>query len=325
MKAFVTGGTGFLGSHLVDLLLQQGHEVTCLVRPTSNLQWLKNKKVRLVSGDLLPDNLGLKEGLQNADWCFHIAGLISSADSGRYFQVNAGGARHCLDACLKAAPQLKRFILVSSMAAVGPSADGLLLDEKAVPHPITLYGQSKLEGEKIALSYKTKIPLTILRPPAIYGPRDVMIYPVFKMARRGVFAYPAGKPPTISMAYVEDVAGACLWAAKTEKAEGEIYFVADGDRYRWTDIADILSSILHRKIVRLPLPKTLLWPVAFLEEGRARLFHAAPRLHRGHVKQFFASWGIDIKKIKTAGFLPRFNLESGMESTVAGYRQQGWL
>lgn len=325
MKAFVTGASGFLGSHLVDALLQKGHEVTCLVRPTSDLRWLKNKKIRLVQGDLLPDNAGLKEGLRNTDWCFHIAGLVSSADPRQYFQVNSGGTRFCLDACLKVAPHLQRFVLISSMAAIGPSSNGTLLDETSSPHPISLYGQSKLEGERIALSYKTKLPLTVLRPPAIYGARDVLLYPVFKMAKKGYFIYPAGKPQSICMAYVEDVVRACLWGAQSEKTKGEVYFIADDDLYQWQDVADTLARIFYHKISKIPVPKTLLWPIAFAEETRAKCFHQSPRIHRGHVKQFFSSWGINIEKIKQAGFVPRFNLEAGMEATVAGYRQLGWL
>lgn len=326
MRSFVTGATGFLGSHLVDLLLSEGDEVVCLVRPSSDLRWLKGKRVRLVEGDILPDNPGLREGLKNADFCFHAAGIISATERQKYFNVNAGGTRHCLDACLKSAPKLRRFVLVSSIAAVGPSLNGAMLDETAKPNPITLYGQSKLEAEKIALGYKDKIPLTILRPPAIYGPRDRMILPVFKMvASKNVFFYPAGKPPQVTMAYVEDVAGACLWAAHSEKAAGEIFYVGDGDLYQWQDIGDALAAALHRKVRKIPAFKAVMWPLAFLEEIRAKVTRSSPRIHRGHVDQFFRSWRISTGKIEKAGFTPRFNLEEGMKTTVAGYRQMGWL
>ena len=326
MKAFVTGATGFLGSHLVDLLLQERHQVTCLVRPKSNLLWLKNKPVKLVQGELLPNNRGLWEGLKEADWCFHCAGVISTTDPQEYYNVNAGSTRHCLDACLKVAPQLKKFVLISSIAAGGPARNGTALNETMEPKPVTLYGQSKLEAERIATSFKSKLPVAILRPPAIYGPRDTMIFPVFKMARHGFFLVPFGKPRTISMAYVEDVAGACLWAAKAPQSSGEIFYVADGDQYCWQDIADTLGNIFYRSVLKVPVPKTLMWPVALLEEARCKMVHKAPRLHRGHVRQFYsASWGIDIAKIRQAGFIPKFNLEAGMEASVAGYRQLGWL
>ncbi|MDO8527943.1 MAG: NAD-dependent epimerase/dehydratase family protein [Deltaproteobacteria bacterium] len=326
MKTFVTGGTGFLGSHLVDLLLAEGHEVTCLVRPTSNLQWLKNKPVRLVQGDLLPNNAGLREGLKNADWCFHSAGVISSTNPQTYFQVNVGGTRHCLDACLKSAPKLQRFVMVSSIAACGPAVNGQSLNEQTAPHPISIYGQSKLEAEKIAISYNTRLPVSVIRPPAIYGPRDTMIFPVFKMAQRGFFVVPFGRPRYITMAYVEDVAAACLWAAKEKKALGQIFFVADGDLYSWQDVADTLASVFYRKVAKISMPKTVMWSVALLEELRCKWIRKEPRLHRGHVKQFFASsWGIQTDKIRQAGFTPKFNLEAGMQATVAGYRQLGWL
>lgn len=325
MKAFVTGASGFLGSHLVDLLLAQGHEVRCLVRKTSNLRWLKTKPIQLIEGSLQTGDPGLKRGLQGADLCFHVAGLISATKPQEYFQVNVGGTRHCLDTCLQAAPHLKRFVLVSSIAACGPSRNGSKLTEQTPAQPLTIYGQSKLEAEKLTLSYRDRLPITILRPPAIYGPRDSMIYPIFKLARKGWFFVPAGKPKYVSMAYVEDVARSCLWAAQEPKSRGEIYFIADDDCYTWQDIADCLANIFYRKVKKIPLPKSLLWSLALLEECRARLIKKSPRMHRGHVAQFFQHWGIQIDKIKRAGFIPQFNLEAGMKTTVAGYRQLGWL
>lgn len=325
MKGLVTGASGFLGSHLVDLLLQEGHEVRCLVRPTSDLRWLKGKKIQLVQGVLAPHDPGLQKGLKDVDWCFHSAGLISTTRPQEYFTVNAGGTRHCLDACLKVAPHLQRFVLVSSIAASGPPQNGHWVDESLPPQPLTPYGQSKLEAERIALSYRGRLPISIIRPPAIYGPRDKMVFPIFKLAQKGFFMVPAGHPRYISLAYVEDVATACLWAAKSQRAIGEIFFVADGDVYPWHDVADCLATIFYRKVHKVPVPKFLLMPTALLEEARSKLFQQSPRIHRGHVRQFFRSWGIHIDKIRQAGFTPKFNLEAGMQVTVAGYRQLGWL
>lgn len=325
MKSFVTGASGFLGSHLVDLLLQEGHEVRCLVRKSSDRRWLKNKPLQLVEGNLQPGDAGLGKGLVGVDWCFHVAGVITTTKPQEYFQINVGGTRHCLDTCLQIAPNLKRFVLVSSIAACGPSQNGSKIDEQTPAHPLTLYGQSKLEAEKLALSYRDKLPIAILRPPAIYGARDKMIYPVFKLAKKGFFFVPRGEPRTISMAYVEDVARSCLWAASEPKAKGEIYFIADDDCYTWQDIADCLATIFYRSVKKIPVPKSLLWSLAFLEESRAKFLRGAPRMNRGHVAQFFRHWGIGIDKIKQAGFTPQFNLEAGMQTTVAGYRQLGWL
>ncbi|MDO8493945.1 MAG: NAD-dependent epimerase/dehydratase family protein [Deltaproteobacteria bacterium] len=323
MKALVTGATGFLGSHLVDLLASEGHEVRCLVRPSSNLRWLKAKNVRLFEGDLKPNDDGLMEACQGIDWFFHVAGLISTADPKQYYQVNVGGTRFCLEAVQKNAPQLKRFVLVSSIAAAGPSDEKI---NEAMPcRPLTDYGKSKLESEKIALSFKNQFPISIIRPPAIYGPRDVMIYPVFKMAKKGFFILPAGDKQKITMAYVEDVARACYWAAQEKRAIGETFFICDGDIYHWSDIADSLAQVFYHKIIRVPVFKTLLWPIATLEEWRASLMKTTPKIHRGHVRQFFRSWKIDCSKIKAAGFQPKYHLEEGMKATVAGYRQIGWL
>ena len=325
MKVFVTGATGFLGSHLVDLLLREGHEVICLVRPSSNLRWLEKKPVQLVEGDLSLRTPAVVKALKNSDWFFHLAGLIQSSHREEYFRVNEEGTRSCLEACLTHAPGLKRFVLVSSVAAAGLPSQDRAMDETSIPAPFDVYGESKLAGEKAALSYRDKLPLVILRPPAIYGVRDRLTFPIFKSAAKGFCFVPAGKERQISLIHVEDIAAACLWAARSDKAVGEIFFVTDGERHTWQSFGKTLCQVLDRKVVRVPVSKTVFRGVVALEGLWALLMHQTPRLRKGYVRQFFGSWNISSDKIRKAGFVPRIDLIPGIRKTVDGYLSLGWI
>ena len=325
MQAFVTGATGFLGSHLVDLLLREGHEVVCLVRPSSNLQWLKNKSVRFVEGDLSLRGDAIASALKTTDWFFHLAGLIQATDSADFFKINEDGTQTCLEACVTHALQLKRFVLVSSVAAAGLVPRGMILEESMSPTPFDIYGASKLAGEQVALSYRDRLPVVALRPSAIYGVRDRLTFPLFKSASKGFCFVPGGEERTISLVHTEDVAAACVWAAGAENAIGEVFFVTDGGRHTWQSFGNALCQVLDRKVIRVPIPKIIFQGVVVLEMLRARLLHQTPRMRKGYVQQFFSSWNISNDKIRKAGFVPKVDLISGIRKTVEGYRQIGWL
>lgn len=326
MKAFVTGASGFLGSTLVDLLLESGHEVVCLLRPTSSRRWLKGKQIKIIQGKLKSEPQEWHQELKDVDWFFHVAGLLSASRKEDYYQVNAKGTKACLDACRDFAPNLQRFVFVSSQAACGPAFDGSYVTEETKPCPISDYGKSKLAGEAIVRTYMDKLPISVIRPPAIYGERDQALLPVFSFAKRGLFLLPGHRKRIISMAHVKDVARACLWSAEEEHAKGETYFVADGEQYPWEQVAEVLSNVMHQKVRRVRIPKTVMSFAARLEAKRSQRRHRAPRIHQGHVDQFYQpSWAISIDKIRKAGFKPKYDLQTGMAETIKGYQKLGWL
>ncbi len=183
--ALVTGATGFIGSHLVDELLAQGWRVRALVRPTSNLQWLPEDRVEIITGSLL-DPACLKACLEGVTAVFHVAGAYRARSLDAYRKVNVEPARlilQTLTALAEAGGRSRsdtRFIFVSSFAACGPSPDGTPLTEKDPCRPVSTYGQSKAEAEKIILSFQDRVPVTVVRPPGVYGPRDKNFLVVFK-------------------------------------------------------------------------------------------------------------------------------------------------
>ncbi len=167
VKAIVTGATGFIGRHLIDRLRVQGCEVWALVRDPARAAELEKKNVRPLRGDLfsippLPDGF---------DLVFHLAGCTRSLDTANYYNVNQAGTASLCRA-LAAARSSFKLIVLSSIAAGGPSRTDRPVREDDAPHPMSSYGRSKLLGEQEALKYRGEFPVIILRPSAVYGPGD---------------------------------------------------------------------------------------------------------------------------------------------------------
>jgi nucleoside-diphosphate-sugar epimerase len=185
LKALVTGATGFVGSHLVERLLGAGMEVACLMRPTS-----PPRRTALDGLDVerriaaLDDPDALARAVRGVDYVFHAAGLTRARTLAEYQAVNADGTGRLLEALLAEGAALRRFVYVSSLAAAGPARSPEPPDESAEPHPADDYGASKLAGEHVVLEHANRLPVTIVRPPAVYGPRDANFLPLFRLAVR---------------------------------------------------------------------------------------------------------------------------------------------
>ncbi|UCB52931.1 MAG: NAD-dependent epimerase/dehydratase family protein, partial [Candidatus Zixiibacteriota bacterium] len=234
LSTLVTGANGFVGSHLAEGLLERGYRVRCLVRKTSDLRWLSGLEVEYFYGDVA-DKESLKGVCGNVDLVFHAAGLTSARSRKEYLRANAEGTRNLVEVCLEQNPKLQRFVYVSSQAAVGPGVDERPLDETAPSRPITDYGESKLEGERIVLEHVSQLPVTVVRPPAVYGPRDTDVLGFFKVASRG-FRVSFGKGESfLSLVYVKDLVDGIIRAAENPKSLGQTYFIADDKVYSWRE------------------------------------------------------------------------------------------
>ena len=172
--AVITGANGFVGSHLVDLLLENNYRVRCIIRKTSNLRWLENKNVEIFDTGLF-DKGGLRKAFKDAEYIYHAAGVVKSKKPEGYFKGNVDTTKNLLESALEFKDSIKRFLVVSSQTATGPSLNGKPVDEETRCKPITTYGRSKLAEEKLAQTYMDKIPITICRAPAVYGERDTEI------------------------------------------------------------------------------------------------------------------------------------------------------
>jgi len=325
-SVLVTGGTGFVGSHLVELLLRKGFAVTCMVRDPDRLRWLAGSKVRLVKGDC-SDPESLASAVQNISVLFHVAGLTKAIRTRDFYEVNHRGAKNLLAACSRHNPGLRKFILVSSLAAAGPSPDGKPLTDSDLPRPVSDYGRSKLLAEEETLGYKDVFPVVILRPSAVYGPRDRDMYELFRWAAKGITLEIAGGERFINPCYVEDLAAAMVLAAEKETKSGSIYFVAENKAYSWSEFRQTLLATGGVKARNIKVPYWAASLIGLASEAAGLLMGKAVITSRQKVREAAEKyWICDCTKIeRDLGFSSKFPLKKGLEVTWKWYRENGWL
>lgn len=313
----VTGGTGFVGSHLVEALLRRGHDVTCLIRDPRRLRWLEGLKVRLATGDC-SDPVSLAEAVRSAEAVYHVAGLTKTYRTRDYYAVNQTGTRNLLEACEQHAQGLKKFVLVSSLAAAGPMYGN---------GPVSDYGRSKLLAEQETLLFRERFPVVIVRPSAVYGPRDVDVFELFQWASRGLIIDLRGGERFLSWCHVEDLAEALILAGERPVASGSIYCIAEDRIYSTTEFH---QALLRTGGVRARVLKVPIWMgyvIGALSEAAGFLRGKATIMSRQKVREAVQrSWTCDLSASRSdLGFTARIPLEQGLERTWKWYRDQGWI
>jgi dihydroflavonol-4-reductase len=325
MKILVTGATGFIGSHLAELLLKKDHSVRCLIRKTSSTAWLKDLPVELVYGDLF-DKRALQKAVEGVDYIYHSAGLTKAKTEEEYFQGNSVGTRNLLDAVREKNPGLRRFVLFSSQAAAGPSPTKDPINEDVPAHPITTYGRSKLAAEQ-ECQRVTDFKWTIVRPPVVYGPRDKDVFEFFHTVSRGLQPMAGFGPKFVSMIHVTDLIRGTVMAAESPKAEGQVYYIASKGVYGWLELGEISRQALNRKVLRVRIPEAGIYGIAAVAEVMAKFSSKAALINfekaRDMVQNF---WTCDASKAtRDFGFEQEISIEEGIKSTIAWYKSQGWL
>jgi dihydroflavonol-4-reductase len=326
MNIFVTGATGFIGSFLCESLVGAGHQVTCLVRKQSNLRWIADLDIQCFYGSLQDKN-SLIRGMEDCEMVYHVAGLTKARTAAEYFQANLQGTKNIIDAALVHKKNIKRFVLVSSQTAVGPSPTIMPIDETFPANPLTDYGKSKRAAEEYALSLIDTLPITILRPPAVYGPRDTDILEFFRTVKFGIIPQLGGSEKYLSLIHVKDLVRGIIIAANYQKAAGQIYFITSPEPYAWEEIARITLKTLQKKGIRLAVPLGLIKGVALLSEGIASLTKKPALVNKQKVidmEQDF--WTCSPEKAKKElGFECQIGLENGIRETLIWYKEQKWL
>jgi nucleoside-diphosphate-sugar epimerase len=326
LKALVTGATGFIGSHLVENLLERGVRVRCLIRKTSDLKWLRKLPIELIHGDC-GDKASLGEAVKGVDQVFHVAGVTKAISERTYFEVNALGTENLIHACLEHNTRLQKLIYISSQAAAGPCRNGGRKKESDPCEPVSPYGRSKRLGEEVAIAHSHELPILILRPCAVYGPRDRDVYAFFKLLSKRIKPCLSGQDQHISLSYVEDIIQAILLAAEARQPSGEVFFLSDGHDYRLEEIGDIIARAMEVTPLCVRIPGWMLFGIASLSEYLSKVTGKPPLLNRGKVEEMVQqNWVCDITKAKTLlGFEPRFPLSQGAKLTFEWYRRQNWL
>jgi nucleoside-diphosphate-sugar epimerase len=326
LKSLVTGATGFIGSHLVDALLQRGDQVRCLLRDLSNLKWLEGLPIEVVKGNC-SDKDSLKGAVTGVDQLFHLAGVTKAIDEKTYFQVNAYGTENLVRACLEHNPSLQKFIYLSSLAAAGPCQNDGQKKETDLCEPVSTYGQSKRLGEDLALAHAQELPILILRPCAVYGPRDRDMHTFFKLLSKKIKPCFYSQEQRISLCFVEDVVRAILLASERKERSGEVFFLSDGQGYLIDEVGDIFASAMGVNPVCIRLPEWMIYGVASLSEVLSKFTGKPALLSRGKVEEMVQkNWVCDITKARTVlGFKPVVSLAEGARLTFEWYKKENWL
>ncbi len=328
MKILLTGGSGFLGSYVAEQLSAEGHTVRALVRPKSNKKLLETLPgVEFVNG-AVDDRDSCFAAVEGVDAIVHVAGLVKAKKPEEFAAVNTQGTVNLLDAAEAKAPGLKRFVLVSSLAAIGPSDDGKPVADDAPPRPVTHYGRSKLAGEQAALARKDKLPVTVIRPPLIYGPRDTETMAFFTSVKNGVLPLIGDGKNTLSVVYGADAASAIVKAVTTDVPSGRTYFVEDGNVYVWDKALEAVEAALgKRAFVRIGLPLGVIKVAAAATQAWGKVTNTAQMLTLDKVnelkQQHWVCSGEGARK--ELGWAPKMMWAEGVKVTADWYRKEGWL
>lgn len=326
MKVFVTGATGFVGSFLAELLVNRNYQVKTLVRKSSNLKWIADLDVECVYGDL-SDKEFLKKAISDCDYVYHVAGVTKARTESEYFKGNYDGTVNIVDAAVEGNPGVKRFLFVSSQAAIGPSPTFIPIDENVDPNPLTWYGNSKLAAEKYVEENKNKIPVTIVRPPAVYGPRDADVLEFFRAVNKGIIPQLGGKDKYVSLVNVHDLARGIFMAAESKNTVGEAYFVANPEPISWSEFSRLTLEILGKKGITVPVPLLVMKGLAYLYEGYSSLTGKNTIVNQQKIIEMEQDfWTCSPRKAKKDfGYESKITLSEGIGEVLAWYKQNNWL
>lgn len=325
-RVLVTGATGFIGRQLVRELLAGGARVSCLVRRSEQAAELARRGVEPRVGDLTrPETL---DGVGGFDLVFHLAGVLAARRAEEFERVNVEGPRNLYEALLASARPPRRVVHVSSIAAGGPSAGTQPRREDDPADPVSLYGRTKLAGEKVAHHYGHRLPIVILRPAVVYGPEDLNLLPIFQMVARGWVLVPPEQPKIYSLVHVEDLARVMLRAARLEAMVGGTYHVATGEPCGWDGLIAAIADALGTRPRQLHLGRLPYVLAAWLNALRSRFGAHGPvdLLIPQKLPELFARyWHVDTTALEGAMDLDSIPLAGGIRDTARWYARQGWL
>lgn len=323
---FVTGANGFVGSHLVRELLGRGHTVRALVRQNSDRSRVSDLPIDWITGDLDSPE-ALTQGCDGARWVYHVAARVKAPDLAAYRHANVIGTGNLLDAALRSSDSIERFVFISSMAAGGPATNGHPRTESDPDDPQTPYGISKLEGEMLVRAHADRLPVSIIRAPAVYGPGDTEVLGFFQAVDWHLKPIFSGRPSRLSIVHVADLVAGILLAASTPAAAGETFYIAESELYDMASMEDMIQASLDTWALRVRIPKALLLGIAMVCEWVGKAGGFTPKLNRDKARDFLQTdWTCSVAKAeRLLGFKAKIPFARGARQTVEWYRAKGWL
>ncbi len=327
MRAVITGGTGFLGSHLINQLIKKGYEIACLSRGTTDTSYIESIGVPIIKADIT-DRENIEKNIKEGDLVFHIAAILGAAKTSaeKYNEINIKGTINVLESAIK--KKARSFIFISSFAAMGPVGSvEKPMNEDAPCHPDSLYGESKLEAEnKIHEIAKGKIPCVILRPPIIYGPRTNSLsaaFVLFNNMRKKTFVIIGDTKNYFSICYVKNLTAAMVYFAEKHRTGIHTYLISDGQSVRLEDILMHLRKGfgVNKRIIHIPY--WLPYSIASILELAGKVFGFSPLLSRDIVRGIAKNvYYHDISKAINNGYKPVATLAEGIRETAEWIKAQ---
>jgi dihydroflavonol-4-reductase len=324
MNVLVTGATGFVGGHLVDRLLERGDCVTALVRTPARASNLASRGVRLVPGDLHAHD-ALAAATQGQDVIYHVAAALGASTEAALMAANRDGTVNLLQSRRDPSAQ-PRIVLVSSMAAGGPSRRGVPKSDTSDDRPVTMYGRSKLAAEHAVAA--SGLPWTIIRPPVVYGPRDREGFlPLFRAAKLGIAPMFGDGSMEISLVHVGDLVRAIELAGTVAATVDGVYYVNHPEVVTGKQLIAAIARTMQRRAVPVPIPRWMARVILGMTGMWAEVFRQKSILHPDKIHEFYQEgWAADPSAfIATTGWKPEWDLEHGLADTAAWYRVNRWL
>ena len=334
-QAMITGATGFIGSHLVEALVEGGADVTCLHRAASDTSMLRQLSARCIQADVT-DPAALSAAVRGVEVVFHVAGATHALRASDYHRVNAEGTRSLLAACaaMESPPVV---VVVSSIAAAGPAATRPLVESDPA-RPVSHYGRSKRAAELAAHTFADRLPITVVRPAIVFGPRDSALLSIFRPIRRfGVHLVPGWRASQVSLVHVTDLCAAMLaaaargrrlnGAASHEPMDEGYYFVADGDQPTYNALGRRMAQAMSRRAVCVRAPLPVAWAAGLAADIVARCRRRPRMFSLDKIREAAAGNWIcsPSRAIEQLGWSCGKSLDARLGETAAWYRANGWL
>jgi len=328
MRVLITGGTGFIGSRLGHKCLQQGHSVVVLGQENTpaesqNKKVLEQEGAEIVLGSVT-EREKILDLLSNVDVVYHLAAIQHEMNipDQSFWDVNVLGTKNLLE--VSVTKGIRRFVHGSTIG-VYRSLRGTI-DESSLCRPDSIYGVTKLEGEKVVLSFKDKLQVVVIRIPEVYGPGDRRLLKLFRTIQKKIFFMIGDGKNLHHPIYIDDLIGALLAAAKYEKAVGEILLIAGKETVTTENMVATIADQLGAKIPRFRAPLSLFWVIAAVAETLLRPLGIQPPIHRRRMDFFRKSFTLSgAKAFNTLDFVPKVSFREGVRETAKWYRQMGYL
>lgn len=327
MKVFLTGASGFVGSHVLDSLRADGHEVSILLQATSSTRFISRHLAEvIVHYGSLEDVPLLTKAMGGVEAVIHCAGKTKALHSSDFYRVNQAGTRHVVTAANACRESVRHLVYISSLAVSGPGVPGCPAEETGEPHPVSVYGRSKLLGEE-EIRHHCRASWTILRPAPVYGPRDTELLAVFQKVKQRLMPLVSGAKRSVHLVYGPDVAAAVLCSLLQERSVGGTYHVASDPPCTDEELMEEIAAQLGCRPLRLRIPRPGLYLAAVIQEILSLATGRPNMLSRQKLPELLApGWVCSTENIRRElGFSAPTSLREGVSRTLEWYRREGWI